>query len=184
LCPWADIIRIDRLFITDFNAILTAEIHKDGVIEPMAAKKKISGNRKKKTPSTQAATRKSRPPVKKTGRKREMHPVQSFFHQLVQQFGVLRLLLAGAAITGIAAVLKPGTRAIYSGWDMVPTVLVPVIVPMILMVLLLDALMGRVLMADKKGQERERLRITVVVNLLLAAGLILFWLPYYMSLGQ
>ena len=157
----------------------------------MAMKKKTTGTKKKsstksakKTARPVSRKKASRPAAKKSARNTAAYPGKDFLQQLLQRFGILRLVLIGMAIIAIASALEPGTRAVYEGWDMAPTLLLPVLAPLILMVLLLDALMGRVLMADKSGKERERLRLTVVVNLLLAAGLILFWLPFYMALAR
>ena len=155
----------------------------------MATKKKTTGTKKKSSTkkakkAARPVSRKkpSRPAAKKAARNTATQPGKDFLQQLLHRFGILRLVLIGIAIIAIASALKPGTRAVYEGWDLVPTVLLPVLAPLIFMVLLLDALMGRVLMADKSGKERERLRLTVIVNLLLAAGLALFWTPFYMAL--
>lgn len=104
--------------------------------------------------------------------------------EALARYGILRSLLALAGVLFILFATQPGTVPVYSGWPMVSTLLVPVVAPMVFMLLLLDALMGRVLMTDMHGAERDRRRMSVLVNLLLAAGLLLFWLPYYLALGR
>lgn len=103
---------------------------------------------------------------------------------LATQFGALRLMLAALTIVNILYVQKPGTPPVYSDWDLGPTVIAPVMAPLVLMVLMLDMLMSRVMMVDTKGQARKRLRRVILVELLLALGLLLVWLPYFLALGQ
>ena len=103
---------------------------------------------------------------------------------VLARYGVLRSLLAIAAVLLIVFATSPNVAPVYSGWPFIPSLLVPVLAPLILMLLLLDALMGRVLMSDMRGDERARRRDAVIVNLLLAAGLLLRWVPYYLALGK
>jgi hypothetical protein len=103
---------------------------------------------------------------------------------VAQRYGALRGLLAVTACLFILFSVRPGTPAVYDSWQIVPTVLLPVLAPLIFMLLLLDALMGRVMMVDQRGTERERLRTVVIVNLVLAFTLLAFWTPYYLALGK
>lgn len=101
---------------------------------------------------------------------------------LLQQMGVLRVVLVLLAVGDMLLSPAPGTAAVYSGWEMVPTLIMPVLAPILLQVLLLDALMGRVLMSSHKGAERLRYRRIVTVNLLVCGLLLLWWLPYFLRL--
>ena len=103
---------------------------------------------------------------------------------LAAQFGALRLMLAVLTVVNILYVQKPGTPPVYSGWDLAPTVLAPVMAPLVLMLLMLDMLMSRVMMVDTKGRARKRLRHVILVEFVLALGLLLAWLPYFLALGQ
>lgn len=103
---------------------------------------------------------------------------------LATQFGALRLMLAALTIVNMLYVQKPGTPPVYSGWDLGPTVIAPVMAPLVLMLLMLDMLMSRVMMVDATAQARKRLRHVILVELLLALGLLLVWLPYFLALGQ
>ena len=103
---------------------------------------------------------------------------------LVTQLGALRLMLAALAMTAIGFVQKAGTSPVYTGWDLGPTVIAPVMAPLVLMLLMLDVLMSRVMMLDKKGGARRRLRHIIAVELLLALGLVMVWLPYFLALGN
>ncbi len=100
------------------------------------------------------------------------------------RYGVLRSLLAATSVLIFIFATTPGLVPVYSGWPFVSTVLLPVLAPLIMMLLLLDALMGRVLMSDLTGVERARKRTIVIVNLILVTAVVLRWLPYYMSLGS
>ena len=96
--------------------------------------------------------------------------------------GVLRAVLIALVILDMLASPRPGTAAIYSGWELVTTLILPVLAPILLQVLLLDALMGRVMMSGVKGTERARYRRIMVVNLMFSAALVLWWLPYFLKL--
>lgn len=101
---------------------------------------------------------------------------------LLSQLGVLRIVLISLVIFDMLLAPSPGAPVIYSGWELVTTLIAPVLAPILLQVLLLDALMGRVLMSSTKGAERLRYRRIVAVNLLLATALIIRWLPYFLKL--
>ena len=103
---------------------------------------------------------------------------------LIQQMGVLRVVLVSAAIVDILVAPNPGTPVVYAGWALVTTLIVPVLAPILLQVLLLDALMGRVLMSSNQGAERARYRRIMIVNLVIAAALVVGWAPYFMALGN
>lgn len=102
---------------------------------------------------------------------------------LFQQMGLLRLVLVGGAMVDILLAPNPGTPVVYSGWPLVTTLIVPVLAPILLQVLLLDALMGKVLMSSNQGLERARYRRIMIVNLVIAAALVLGWLPYFLALA-
>ena len=101
---------------------------------------------------------------------------------LLRQMGVLRVVLIALVILDMLAAPRPGTVAVYSGWELVTTLILPVLAPILLQVLLLDALMGRVLMSSAMGAERARYRRIMVVNLMFSVALVLWWLPYFLKL--
>ena len=149
----------------------------------MAAKKKTSTRRAPASATKSPAGRKTsitRTPSTAMLSTRRPGPSLS---QIVVRYGVLRALLAVAGLLLIIFATQPGTVPVYAGWPLVTTVLVPVVAPIIFMLLLLDALMSRVWMIDKPGDEYVRLRTAVMIDLLLAAGLLMFWLPYYRVMG-
>lgn len=109
-------------------------------------------------------------------------PPRAQTDNLLWQMGVLRVALIALVILDMLAAPRPGTTAVYGGWQVVPTLILPVLAPILLQVLLLDALMGRVLMSSAKGAERARYRRIVTVNLVFSAALVLWWLPYFLKL--
>jgi hypothetical protein len=106
----------------------------------------------------------------------------SRFFSFIANLGPLRLGLFCAALALSVAVPAPGARAVYEGWGLVTSVLLPVLAPLMFMGLLLDALMARVFASDAEGAARSRLRAVSWINLLIAVVLLLRWLPYYAAL--
>ncbi len=102
----------------------------------------------------------------------------------VKKVGVLRALLALLAVAAVIGSRFTGDRAVYSGPEMIPTLIVPAVAPIVFFVLLLDMLMGSVFMIDKSGAERARFRFIVGADLVLAAAVLLSWLPYFVSLNS
>ncbi|MBI3897991.1 MAG: hypothetical protein HY308_06805 [Gammaproteobacteria bacterium] len=110
-----------------------------------------------------------------------MPTTSSVSHQL-QQFGLLRLLLLGFAVLLLVLLPLPGALTTLSGWGLVRTVLVPVMMPIVFMVLLLDVLMARVFASDATPAQRRQLKIIAIANLLGALALLVRWLPYFLAL--
>lgn len=101
---------------------------------------------------------------------------------VLTQFGSMRVVLACTALALIVFVPVPGTAPVYSGWAMIPTIIVPVLAPNIFMVLMLDVMMSSIFMIDKKGAARARYRRIQLTNLALAVGMVVFWVPYFKAL--
>lgn len=100
---------------------------------------------------------------------------------LLAQLGVLRLGMIVLALSTVVLAPSAGMHMETSGWGLVRTVLAPVLAPIMFMLLLLDAMMSRIFMADATGLARERLRHIVILDLALAAGLLAYWLPYFLA---
>jgi|GEM_PF-444707 len=96
--------------------------------------------------------------------------------------GPLRLPLIALALVVVLYRPSPDMTPVYDGWGFVPTVLIPVLSPAIFMVLMLDALMVRVFMADASGGRRTQLRRILIMNLSLGALILLSWAPFFIGL--
>lgn len=104
------------------------------------------------------------------------------FRGFVAKLGPLRLVLFCAALVLLVVVPTPGARAVYEGWGLVTSVLLPVLAPLMFMGLLLDALMTRIFAGEAEGAARSRLRTVSWINLAIAVVLLLRWLPYFTAL--
>lgn len=100
------------------------------------------------------------------------------------QIRPLRAVLILGAIIAILGKPEVGTPVAYSGWDMVSTLLIPVLAPLIFMLLMLDALMSRVWMSEAEGEEKKRLRMIVRVDVVVGLLLLVYWLPFFIALGR
>ena len=98
--------------------------------------------------------------------------------------GPLRVMLMASAIVMIVLHPAPGTEAVFEGWAVFPTLLFPALAPIIFMLLLLDVIMSSVYLSARQGAERQRLQRARRSNLIVAAALLLFWLPYFYNLLQ
>ena len=111
-----------------------------------------------------------RPPAKPTG--------------FLRQLGMLRIVLGLLAIDMLVSAPKPKTEAVFSGWEMWSTLIVPTLAPIIFMVLMLDALMSGVKMTSVQGEEYALYRRFMIYNLVLGIMVAVYWTPYYLALGR
>ena len=103
---------------------------------------------------------------------------------LIKRIGVLRFLLVTLVAIFILASRFTGEQAAYSGWEMIPTLIVPAVAPIVFFVLLLDMMMAGVFMVDKQGDERKRFKFIVNLDLLLTIGMLVSWVPYFISIAS
>lgn len=101
----------------------------------------------------------------------------------LEQLRPLRVVLLLAAIVAILGRPDIGEPVVYSGWGLVNTLLIPVLAPLVFMLLMLDALMSRVWMSEAEGEEKNRLRLVVRVDLIVGLLLLVYWLPFFIALG-
>lgn len=103
--------------------------------------------------------------------------------QYIKEFGPLRIglivLVLFSLIFRPAAIIDP----IYEGWNILFHMLLPVLAPIQFMLLMLDALMAKVMMADKIGTERQCFRRIMWTQFLLALAFLAYWLPYYIAIN-
>ncbi|MDH5648693.1 MAG: hypothetical protein OEY67_03475 [Gammaproteobacteria bacterium] len=103
---------------------------------------------------------------------------------IVSRIGVLRAVLAFVAISIVVMSQFTGDRAVYEGWRMVPTLIVPAIVPIVFFVLLLDMLMSGVFMADAEGEGKKKFKFIIMMDLVFVLGVATLWFPYFYSIAN
>ena len=103
---------------------------------------------------------------------------------ILGQLRPLRAILILGAIITILGKPAAGTQVAYAGWEMVSSLLLPVLAPLIFMLLMLDALMTRVWMSEAQGAEWKRLRLVFRVDIIVGLILLAYWLPYFLALGR
>lgn len=101
------------------------------------------------------------------------------FKEFVGKLGVLRTLLAIVILWFVVSAPFAG-EIVYSGWSIVPTLLVPVLVPIVFFVLPMDIIMSRIIMSD--GEARARLKAVILTDVVLLVVLFVAWLPYFARL--
>ncbi|MDY6979468.1 MAG: hypothetical protein SV201_06270 [Pseudomonadota bacterium] len=102
--------------------------------------------------------------------------------QLLIELKPLRVVLILCALLTVILQPQPGASPVYHGWDVVPTLLIPVLAPLLFMLLMLDSLMTTMLRSQSSGEEHAR--YGRVRNTVLIAGILvlLAWLPYFIAL--
>ncbi len=99
-----------------------------------------------------------------------------------RSLGALRIALLLLAVLVILWAPKPGTPQALEGQQILSTLIAPALAPIVFMVLMLDALMGKVMSGSARGAERERYRRIVAANLVAGIVLFLWWTPYFVRL--
>ena len=100
-----------------------------------------------------------------------------------QELRALRIVMAVTTLFVSLSSLFSGEEIHFSGWEMVPTLIVPAIVPILFFVIWLDVLMTWVFRVDAEGEDRIRLGKILLFDLALVSLLTLSWIGYFLSLG-
>lgn len=101
--------------------------------------------------------------------------------EFFSKIGLLRLVLLGLALLCYPLALFADMEPV--GIGVITAYVVPALVVILFFVLMLDALMNRVFMAEQGEQVRARNRLRMRADLLVAAGLILSWLSWFREIG-
>ena len=102
---------------------------------------------------------------------------------VVSRIGPLRFMLQSLAFVFIILSQFVGARAVYSGWEMLPTLIVPALIPIIFFGMLLELLMSTVFMIDAEEPEKKaRFKTIIKIDIIVVAGILLFWVPTFMQL--
>lgn len=121
----------------------------------------------------------------------------------LMQLHPMRLALYLCVVVSI--LLRPGidSELVFEGWAIVSALLVPVLVPIFFMLLMLDAIMSRVWLSEAinseainseainseasksevSGTEVGRLKMITRTDLVLGVLLLVYWIPFYISLS-
>ena len=102
--------------------------------------------------------------------------------ELLKNLGALRVLLLLAAIAFMFVRSEPGTEAARTGWEMIPTLIAPVLAPLVFLGLLFDFMMCRIRMTDEYA--RKKFRNISYIELSAAIVLMLIWLPFFLAIGR
>jgi len=112
-----------------------------------------------------------------------------WFHSFATNLGFLRLGLLCLALFNIALPViyylifpEAGTDVTYSGWRAIPTLVTPVMAPLLVVVVLFDAVMSRVRVADARGEERAKYLAIYRIELLSIGIMLAYWVPYFSAL--
>lgn len=95
----------------------------------------------------------------------------------------MRVLLLLAVLISIVFKPAPGTEIIYEGWDVVTTLLFPVLSPIFLMLLFLDSLIAKLWSTQTEGDEQKRYKMILRIDLAMSIIFILVWFPYFQALA-
>ncbi len=105
------------------------------------------------------------------------------FSIVVSRIGPLRFMLQSLASVFIFLSLFVGTKAAYSGWEILPTLIVPALIPIVFFGMLLELLMSTVFMVDaEEAEKKARFRAIIKIDIVIVAGILLFWVPTFMRL--
>ena len=103
--------------------------------------------------------------------------------KLIERTGPLRFMLQALAIIFIFLALSVGDTIYYSGWKMLPTLIVPALIPIIFFGMLLELLMSTVFMIDAEEPDtKARFKQIIKTDVLIVAGILLFWVPVLVNL--
>ena len=94
----------------------------------------------------------------------------------------MRVALVSMAILSLVFQAKMGTEVSYEGWTMIETVFIPVMAPLIIMVLMLDTLIATIWLTQTTGEEKNRYKLILVVNLITIITMFSLWIPYFIRI--
>ena len=102
--------------------------------------------------------------------------------RFLASLGPMRLFLLFTVVVLIGGAPFVGEKTIMSGWQLITTVIFPVMVPMYFFILPLDMTMCFILMQEKPDQIRSHYKRIIWLELILMLLLLLAWLPFIFRL--
>lgn len=101
---------------------------------------------------------------------------------VLKSLGPMRMFLLSTVLVLIAGAPLAGGQVVMQGWQLITTVIFPVLVPMLFFILPLDMTMCFILMQEKSDRVRSRYRRIILLEAALMILLLLAWLPFVMRL--
>lgn len=102
---------------------------------------------------------------------------------LIARIGTLRFMLQALAVVFIFLSLSVGDKVYYSGWKIFPSLIVPALIPILFFGMLLELLMSTVFLVDAEEPEKKsRFKMIVKTDVLIIAGILVFWVPVFLKL--
>jgi len=100
----------------------------------------------------------------------------------IQELRLLRVVMICFTLVLVILSRFAGDEAVYSGWEMIPTLIAPALVPILFFVIWLDVLMSWVFKFDAPDEEKRRFVRIIVVDLVLVVLLTSSWFGYFSRL--
>ena len=100
----------------------------------------------------------------------------------IKSLGPMRIFLLFIVVILIAGAPFVGEQTVMQGWQLITTVIFPVMVPMLFFILPLDMTMCFILMQEKPAQVQKHYKHIIRLELILMTLLLLAWLPFVMRL--
>jgi hypothetical protein len=105
--------------------------------------------------------------------------------------GALRLGLLGLAVLDMLIpfinsqlALLSNEVATLSEWEVISTLVAPVMAPLLLVVIFIDVVMSRVRAADEQGKERKRFIAISRIELIVIGIMLAYWVPFFLELTK
>ena len=100
----------------------------------------------------------------------------------LKSLGPMRLFLLLTVVILIAGAPFVGEKTVLQGWQLITTVIFPVMVPMYFFILPLDMTICFIKMQEKPEQVRRHYKRIIWLEVALMALLLLAWLPFVLRL--
>lgn len=103
--------------------------------------------------------------------------------EFINKIGILRSALMSIVLVCIIFSFFSSGQVAYSGWAMIPTLLIPALTPIVFFGLAFDVMMSSILFADNVDEKRSRFKLILILEIILLITLFVSWMPYFLSIG-
>ena len=104
--------------------------------------------------------------------------------EFINKIGILRSALMSIVLVCIIFSFFSSGQVAYSGWAMIPTLLIPALTPIVFFGLAFDVMMSSILFADNVDEKRSRFKLILILEIILLITLFVSWMPYFLSIGS